>query len=595
MVRVALVGNPNVGKTTIFNYLTKQCQKVANWPGKTVDIRIGTCKFGAETIQFFDLPGIYDLNPMTEDERLVIDFLTNEKFDVIVQVVDSSNLERNLYLTTLLAERFNNLVVALTMKDVISSNKTVIDSNLLANAYDIPFCWIDWSNSDTIKEFIKTVLSVSTNEKPKKKLVSIDLPEDRYSKILSLTSDAKKINNDKIQRGFFQNLTDKIDLFALHPIFGLILFFVVIFLVFYISFHVAKPLSFLIDEAWNSLTGMLLSLIFPAWVASLFEKGIFPGIGIVIIFLPQITILLLLLYGLEDFGYFPRVAVLLDKYLRDLGLSGKSVIPFLIGFSCNVPAILYTRIIYEKKSKLVTALSIPLVSCSARLPIYTILIGVFFPHNEALYLFIIYSLSLTVALVTALIFNKGLGPREDFSVLELPLYKPPRLNNLLLQTKLTVKEFLQRAGTIIVYASVLLWILSTLPYGVDYGSENSIAGLIGATISPLFHPLGFSSWQISLSLLTGVFAKEVILSSLVTTYGLNPEELIYVLEKEFDRSSALAFIVFVLFYTPCIPTIAALHSEIKSLKIVVMALVYYFVIAYLLAFMVKVFTSVVVI
>ncbi|MFH1785975.1 MAG: ferrous iron transport protein B [Candidatus Micrarchaeota archaeon] len=583
MIRVALLGNPNVGKSSLFNSLTGQKQKVANWPGKTIECKKGICKVGGDDIEIFDLPGTYSLSPFSDDEKIVDETLKSVDFDVIIQIADSSNIERNLYLTLELLERTRKVVVALNMDDIATKEGMKIDEKKLSKIFGIDFVKIDARKKNTLGNLLLHAINVAKH--PKSKSEALQSPKARYKLIQKAVQESVSCKS-KINENWF----DKI---ALNQYLGPILFLLIMFSVFHLTFILSEPLSVLVDFVWGLPTSYFVEIIesidsLPNWIVSLLEDGIIAGVGSIISFFPPIAVMMFLLYFLEDSGYLARAVVVLDSLLKKFGLGGKAFIPLLLGTGCNVPAIMATRIIKDTKTKLITIFSIPFMSCSARLPVYVLFAGVFFPNNEANIIFFMYILGFVVAILNALLLKTFVFKKEDEELLiELPKYHWPYLKNLFIETKMSVEHFARRAGTVILIASVAIWFLSSAPYGVDYGSKESVAGIIGSTIAPLFSPLGFDSWQSGLALFNGMVAKEIVISSFATTYGVGEEaELSSLILQDFSTPSALAFMVFVLLYVPCFAAMGTIKSETKSWKMTILSAIYYIVVAYGISFLI---------
>lgn len=582
MARIALLGNPNVGKSSLFNSLTGNRQKVANWPGKTIECKKGVCRVGKEKLEITDLPGTYSLTPFSDDEKVVEEALEKTEFDALVQIADSSNLERNLYLTLELLDKTDKLVVALNMSDVATKEGLEIDEEKLSKLLGVNFVRIDARDKKTLGPLLVKVAQVSKKRakaKTARKASRVELVKGRYTLIQKAVDECVKKRKERQAKEWFDGI-------ALHPIIGPMLFLLVMYTVFQLTFFLSEPLTQGVEYAWGLAAEFVAAGVHdiafaPAWAASLIENGVIAGVGSVISFFPQIAVMMFLLYFLEDSGYLARVVVVLDGFLKRVGLGGKAFIPLLLGLGCNVPAILATRIVREEKTRLGAILSIPFMSCSARLPVYVLFAGVFFPGNEANVIFLMYILGFAIAIATALIVKKKLGNEEEELLIELPRYHWPFLKNVYLETRNSVESFAKRAGTIILAASIVIWFLSSAPYGVEYGSQESLAGALGGAVAPLFSPLGFSSWQSGLALLNGMVAKEVVISTLATTHGLGDETgLPEAIAAEFTAASALAFMVFVLLYVPCFAALGAIKSETGSWKTTALATAYYLLAAY---------------
>jgi len=583
MLRVALIGNPNVGKSSFFNSLTGETQKVANWPGKTIECKRGVCKVGLEEMELFDLPGTYSLSPFSEDEKVVQDTLDSVRFDAILQIADSSNLERNLYLTLELLEKTRKVVVALNMDDVAAREGLRINEKKLSDIFGVDFVKIDARNPKSLGALLVKIAEAAEKPAEKPGRVHTDV-KYRYQLIREAVGEAVTVRRELDGEWF--------DRIALHPFAGPVLFFAIMFAVFHLTFYFSEPLSSLVDLVWGAPMGLFVSWIqsldfFPSWFLSLINDGIISGVGSVVSFFPQIAVMIFLLYFLEDSGYLARVVVVLDGLLKRFGLGGKALIPLLLGFGCSIPAVMAARIVRDKRTRLIATLSTPFMSCSARLPVYVLFTGVFFPDNAANVIFLMYLLGFLVAVASALVFKSMLKKEDEELLIELPRYHWPYPRNLYIETKNGVVGFAKRAGTVIFAASVAVWFLSSAPYGVEYGSKDSAAGMIGSAIAPLFYPLGFSSWQSGLALFNGMVAKEIVVSSMATTYGLGDEaQLSHAIAKDFSAASALSFITFVLLYIPCFAAMGTIKGETGSWKITLLAAAYYLAVAYAAAFIV---------
>jgi len=587
--RIALVGNPNVGKSSFFNSVSGESQKVANWPGKTIEKRSALIRLDGKEIELTDLPGAYSLAPLSEDERIVLDAISSkEKFDAIIQIVNSSNLERNLYLTTDLLSRGENVVCAINFLG--PSGGQGIDEKALGKGFGIPFVKVDARKKESALQAIRLALESKGAFRKKSALFKrSDSPKRRYLAISGILKGAvkRKATTPKTSLDF--------DSFALNPILGPLLFLAIMFGIFHLTFLLSEPINSLFDLLFGAPAELAVELaeraqFLPKWFPSLLENGILAGLGAVISFLPQIATMSFLLYFLEDSGYLARAAAVLDSLLRRFGLGGKAIIPMLLGFGCNVPAIMGTRIIREERAKKIAILSIPFMSCSARLPVYVLFSGVFFPGKEAVAVFCLYVLGFAVALLSAYFMKplfsggEGAGEGRDILLIELPKYQFPYPKNLVVDTRESLRSFAERAGTIILGASVVMWFLASAPYGVEYGSKESLAGSIGGIFSPVFAPLGFDSWHASLAIINGMVAKEVVISSFATTYGTGEgAELSRRISDEFSPDAAVAFMIFVLLYIPCFAALGAIRSETGSWKTTFLASIYYVAVAYIFA------------
>ena len=637
-IRVALAGNPNSGKTTIFNALTGSHQKVGNWPGVTVEKKEGFFTHEGYKINVVDLPGIYSLSATSIDERIARDFLINEKPDVVVCIVDSSNLERNLYLAVELMEMGENVVIAMNMSDIAEDKGILVDEKALSSKLHTPvvktvankgigldelkdaiisayksstqgqskentpdFSLIKYPETvenaisqishllenysvkgnlrwiaikllegsiyfiqyikahygiNEIEEFIHKL--ASQIEEETKEEIMVLIIEKRYEFIRNLISSCTKVT--KVRRKSISEITDRV---VLNRFLGIPIFLLIMFLTFKLVFTVGSPLADLVSLFFDSLGGwttkLLESMYAPPFLTSLLVDGVINGVGSVIVFLPNILLLFFAISILEDSGYMARAAFVADKFMHSIGLHGKSVIPMILGFGCNVPAIMATRTLESEKDRILTILVIPMMSCSARLPIYVLFASVFFPGHEDPIVFSLYLIGILLAILVAKIAKTLFFKGETAPlIMELPPYRMPKLSNALREMWLRSKIFLLRAGTIIFGTVVLVWLLGSLPPGVEYASKSSYIGKLGKFIAPILKPAGFGFWQAAVALIFGLLAKEVVVGTLGTLLGSN---LSSVLPNYFNSLSAFSFMLMSLIYIPCIATIAVIKRE----------------------------------
>ena len=635
---VGLAGNPNVGKTTVFNRLTGMRQHVGNWPGKTVERAEGHFKHGGYEYDVIDLPGNYALSAHSMEEIVSRDFIVDDDSDVIINVVDAANLERNLYLTVQMMELGANMIMALNMNDFAKKKDHIIDIPLMSELLGFPVIEISAKDGDGFEELLTTVekqaskpidssAKLAYGDELKEHLGDLQSLIEKDSSLLDVPSvwtaikllERDSIVIEKVQKssqssaimaeadkvaGHLHDLydagaeevvanaryayinglmaeavkrpavekpttTDKIDRIVTNRILAPIIFIFIMFLLFHLTFTIATPFCDLIDEwfAWfgEYLAGALGNEI----LGSFLQDGIIGGVGGVIVFLPQIILMFLFLSILEDSGYLARAAFTLDKLMHSIvGLHGKAFIPMILGFGCGVPAVMATRTMENESDRLLSMMLIPFMSCTARLPIYSIFIGAFFVANQGLILLSIYLLGIVVALIVAGILKRTMfkGMSAPF-VMELPTYKVPSLKGVLLHTWEKTKGFLRKAGTIILGSAIVIWILSSVPFGVEYGSQESVLGMIGSAIAPVFAPLGFSTWQAGIAILTGLVAKEVVVSTFTTLGGLEEDDeegTIALVHDLFTPLSAYSFMAFCLLYVPCFAAIGAIKQETNS-------------------------------
>ena len=637
---VGLAGNPNVGKTTVFNQLTGMRQHVGNWPGKTVERAEGHFSHGSYDYDVVDLPGNYALSAHSMEEIVSRDFIVDDDSDVIINIVDAANLERNLYLTVQMMELGANLVMALNMNDFAKKKDHIIDIGLMSELLGFPVVEINAKNKDGFEELLTAVEDASKNpinssaklsygdelrehlgelqELIEKDNNLLDVPSvwtaikllerdtivtqkvqksSQSSAILSKTDEVAGHLHDIYNEGaeevvanaryaFIDGLmaeavkkpavekettTDKIDKIVTNRILAIPIFLVIMYAMFQFTYTLGAPFQDLIDEAFGMLAEWVGGFIANEYLASLICDGIIGGVGGVLTFLPIIILMFLFLSILEDCGYLARAAFTLDKIMHKLvGLHGKAFIPMILGFGCGVPAIMATRTMENESDRMLAMMLVPFMSCTARLPIYAIFIAAFFTENEGLALLSIYVLGIVVALIVAAILKRTLfkGLSAPF-VMELPTYKVPSVKGVLLHTWEKVKGFLRKAGTIILACSIVLWALSIFPLGVEYGSADSLLGMIGSVIAPIFAPLGFGTWQAAVAIIAGLAAKEVVVATFGTLAGMEEDDedgITSLVHDTFTPLSAFSFMAFTLLYTPCFAAIGAIKQETNSYK-----------------------------
>jgi ferrous iron transport protein B len=627
---LGLTGNPNIGKSTLFNALTGARQHVGNWPGKTVEKKEGTFTYKNKKIKLVDLPGSYSLAAYSEEETITTEFILKEKPDVVVQIVDTQNLERNLFMTIQLIELQTPLVLALNMADLAKKDGIEIDAKQLSILLNIPVVIIDAKRKKGINELMDAVVEQSSSDKRSKvkltygteidaklktnptrlekkssKNINNALANTRYGFIKGLSREV--IKRDKTRKK--QNISDSVDNLLMNKLLGIPLFLIVAWLMFQATFTLSGPfmdwIELLFGFIGETVSTLMTSWQSPAWVISLIVDGIIGGVGGILVFVPIIAILFLIMAILEDSGYMARVAYVMDKLMHRIGLHGKAFLPMILGFGCNVPGIMATRTLETKKDRLLTILINPFMSCGARLPVYALFAGVFFSAHQGWVIFSLYLLGVMVAIIMGFIFKKifSKGLSSPF-VIELPPYRWPSITGLLLHVWEKIWMFIKKAGTIILAFSVIIWALASFPAGVEYGSQESLAGQMGETISPVFEPLGFGNWQSSVALIFGFVAKEVIVGTFGTLYGVedisepgaigadasdmtvSASSLTDALQNDFTPLSAYAFMVFVLLYIPCMAVLAVVKRETNSWKWPLFMVAYTTGIAWILAFIV---------
>lgn len=652
MPNVALIGNPNTGKTTLFNSLTDKYAYVGNWTGVTVEKKVGTLKDSA--IQVVDLPGAYSLNPLTKDEAVVTTYLLHNRPDLILNITNASQLKRNLLLTIEVLERGIPVILILNMIDDLRRAGKAYNLDLIKDRLGCQVITTNARGHRGIKELRQQILNyqqvpqntfqldypamlqqairqateslvadfdyqpaaarwltiqfISQNKAirqfaTQKKLTPL-LSQQKYydaqkfadkiyntrlSFIEQLLKDAAETGQNKKQ----PELTSKIDKVVTNPILGLPIFAGIFFLMFKLSFDwVGTPLSdaldwFLSVPVSNTANHLLIELGAMPALRSLIVNGIIAGVGGVLAFIPQIFTLFACISLLEDSGYMARAALVTDRLMQFIGLNGKSFIPLIIGFGCNVTGIMAARTIEQPKERLVTTLIMPFMSCSARLPIYSLIVAAFFPKHQALIVLSIYFLGIVIALLVAKLYQTLFHVKErSVFIIELPEYHLPRLDIIWHGTWDKGKGFIKKAGTIIFAGTVLIWLLSSFgPSGFVTDSTRSFAALLGHSLVPIFKPIGIVQWQAISALFTGVLAKEVITSSMMVMFHTSSKAvLITALGQFMSPVAAYAMMAFVLLYIPCFATLATIKEETGSAKWMFFSIISSFIIAYVTAF-----------
>ncbi|UPA30729.1 ferrous iron transport protein B [Terrisporobacter glycolicus] len=580
MINVALLGNPNVGKTTVFNLLTGSDQYVGNWPGVTIEKKEG---YLDDNIKIVDLPGIYAMDTFSNEEKVSKDFLEQGNVDVIVNVVDASNLDRNLYLTTQLMKYNKPIVILLNMVDLAEAKGIKLDYDKLAknlNVTILPIVAKKKTGLQNIKSIIENASKARIN-------YPIDFGDETqtYKKIEEIISDATIVPSTKKK-----SISDRIDDVILNPILAYPIFIGILLLLFKFTFDwVGGPLQEWLGEAIEAyvmtpVDGMLANS--SLWFKSLIVDGVLGGVAGTLPFFPLIFTLFFGISLFEDSGYMSRAAFLMDKIMCKVGLSGKAFIPMVMGLGCSSPAIMATRTLESEKDRKITALISPLMTCGAKLPIYALFVAIFFPKHKALVTTGLYLLGVVVAILVALVLNKTVykTQAEPF-VLELPEYRVPTLSALLKNTWSKSKGFLIRVVTVMFAMSVVIWFLSSFNlHGFTENMNDSFLALFGKVIAPLFAPLGFTDWRISVSILTGLGAKEIVVNTMSVLFG---NDLAQVLPTVFTGVTALSFLAFSALYTPCIAALATMRKEYGN-KMMMISLSYQFILAWVVALLVNV-------
>lgn len=653
---LALAGNQNCGKTTLFNALTGSNQHVGNFPGVTVEKKEGSIKKYKDAV-LVDLPGIYSLSPYTSEEVVTRDFLVKDRPDAIINIVDATNLERNLYLTLQLMELNIPMILALNMMDEVRASGNTIHVKKLSQELGIPVIPISAAKGEGISDLLDTVIKTLKGDKtlprldfckgevhraihsiahiiedhaqaagypirfaatklvegdePMFKALDLDsgdihiidhiveqmeqdlgtdreaaLADMRYSYIEQLCAQCVV----KHQETREQLRSEKIDRLLTSKYLGIPIFLLIMMLIFWLTFSVlGAPLQDLLSGWIDSFTAFLESFLVrnqvTPWLISLLINGVCAGVGSVLSFLPIIVLLFFFLSLLEDSGYMARVAFVMDKLLRKIGLSGRSFVPMLIGFGCSVPAIMATRTLSSDRDRKMTIVLTPFMSCSAKLPIYGMITAAFFPEHPAIVMVSLYVLGIVVAILSGLLLKNTIfqGNSVPF-VMELPAYRLPDAKSVLLHMWEKAKDFLHKAFTIIFIASIVIWFLQSFDWRLNMVSDsaNSILASVGSIIAPLFTPLGFNDWRASTALITGFTAKESVVSTLTILTGASSDaQLSAMLTQIFTPLSAFSFLAFTILYMPCVAAFAASKRELGSMKQALLTAGYQTLVAYI--------------
>ena len=556
----------------------------------TVEKKVGHLQSGDCRIDLVDLPGIYSLTAYSQEEVLAGQFLRSGKPDVIINIVDAANLERNLYLTTQLMELNIPMVIALNMMDVAARRGDRIDCDLLGKLAGAAVVPVSASKGKGVAELLRAVLPALhkppvfhpvPHPAPGSKDPDLELVEARYRYIESLTHRAVRKHT-----AASKSVTERIDAVATNRILAIPLFFLAILCIFWLTFGSIG--SFLVQLVEQMITGKFSPAVSGAmraagtseWLRSLVVDGILAGVGAVLKFLPQILLLFLLLSLLEDSGYMARAAFIMDAPMRRIGLSGRAFVPLLMGFGCTVPAVMGTRILEREKDRRLTVLITPFMSCSAKMPVYSMFIAAFFVGKRPLVMFLLYAFGACMGILSALLLKNSVlkGEAAPF-VMELPDYRLPTPKSIWLHVRQRIQEFLQKAGTTVFVATVVIWFLQSLSTSLymTEDSSQSILAVFGKFLAPVFTLCGFGSWKPTVALLTGVVAKESIVSTMSVLYAGN---LTIALKENFTTLSACSYLIFVLLYTPCAAALSTIRRETASLKWAAASAFYQFAVAW---------------
>ncbi|AKG92602.1 ferrous iron transporter FeoB [Geoglobus ahangari] len=565
-MKVAMVGNPNVGKTTILNRLTGESHAVGNYPGTTVEVLTGRAKIDGTDVEFVDLPGIYSLDSFSRDEQIVKEFLTHERPDLILLVMSAASVERGIYLALRLSHLAIPMVIALNMVDEARRAGLEVDAGQLEGLLGVPVVSTVAVSGEGMDELRRAI--ASGGRVPK-------VMAEGEDEALNLAEELAR----RVTSAIGERATSSPDVVFTDTLLGIPVFLAVMWLVFRVTYDVASPfvdlIEVLLDTAKASLAG------YQHLAVRVLSDGVITGVGSVLIFLPNIFFLFAAISFLELTGFLPRAVIALDGVMSRFGLVGRSTVPLMLGFGCNVPAVMATRSIEDERSRKITILVLPFISCSARLPIYVLLSSALFPGFESMAIMFLYLLGMAVALTSALVLRKTVFGGEPDYVMEIPPLRWPSLRDVWTLSWGRTRHFLVKAGTVILAMSVVLWYLTSFP---SDSVESSYAGMIGKAISPLFSPFGWD-WRVAVAVVAGFVAKEVV----VETLGIVSEGSI---AGMLTQPQALALMVFTLLYVPCFATIATIKAE-EGWKFAAFTAAYTTVVAYLLAYVVYALVEVV--
>jgi ferrous iron transport protein B len=581
MKRIALLGMPNTGKSTLFNRLTGASARVGNWPGITVDLMSAKILLGGFMAELIDLPGIYDLHGFSDDEQVVRHFLVNNEVDLVFIVLNATQIDRQLSLALQIRSLGLPTIILLNMQDESKRAGISIDVPSMAAQIKMPIVEISGKYGDGCPVLLLKAGELLNENTPKTKVADVASRLEADNQI-EAEMHALVQNNVQIPTTLNNDTTDNIDKVLLHPWFGLPIFIAATFLLFQFIFTVGAPLqdamAWLFDITRTTLLDPLLSSA-PTWLSGLLLDGIYNGVSTVAAFVPIIVLFFLVMSMVEDSGYLSRAAFLMDALMAKLGLDGRGFVMVLMGFGCNVPALMGTRVM-----RLLTMLTIPLSLCSARLQIFIFMIAVLFkPSQAAWVMFSLYMMSLFTIFLTALIFKGRFKNNEPF-ILELPPYRFPTLRQIWLRGWQEVKHFLVRASKFIIFGVVMVWLLTNFPSNVPAASAQTYAGQIGTLFAPILDPIGIDT-QLAIALIFGFVAKEIVVGSLAVIYGLQGDALMSQMAQNLDWVQGMSFMLFSLIYTPCLSTIATLKSESKSSGFMWLSIVWSLGLAWVISFL----------
>ncbi len=585
MKRIALLGMPNTGKSTLFNRISGASARVGNWPGITVDLMSAKILIGGNIAELIDLPGLYDLHGFSDDEQVVRHFLSNNEVDLVLIVLNATQIDRQLSLALQIRSLGLPAILLLNMQDEAKRVGISIDTLTMSEQINMPVMLLSAKYGDgcpTALQAASLKISHGTHKM---------LPEEiarRLDADNQIETEMQAIVKNTVQIPIVleDETTDKIDKLLLHPWLGLPIFFASMLLLFQFIFTAGKPMQD--GMAWLLSEFRLLALepilsTAPVWLNGLLLDGIFNGVGTVAAFVPIIILFFLVMSMVEDSGYLSRAAFLMDAFMAKLDLDGRGFVMVMMGFGCNVPALMGTRVMRSRGMRLLTMLIIPLSLCSARLQVFLFMIAALFkPSQAAWVMFSLYMMSFFTIFLTAILFKGQFKNKEPF-ILELPPYRFPTLHQIWLRGWQEVRYFLNRATKFIIFGVVMVWILTNYPANVPPASAGTLAGQIGSFFAPVLNPIGIDT-QLAIALIFGFVAKEIVIGSLAIIYGMQGDALMQQMAQNLDWVQGMSFMLFTLIYTPCLSTIATLKSESKSSGFMWLSILWSLLLAWLISF-----------
>ena len=584
MKRIALLGMPNTGKSSFFNRFTGASARVGNWPGITVDLMTSKLIIGDTYVQVIDLPGIYSFHGFSEDEKVVRDFLEHNAIDLVLIILNATQLDRQLPFAMQIIRLGLPSVLLLNMADEARETGMVINTERLSAELSVPAVLLSAKYGGGFDAALQTIrAAIATNAPSAMGQLQAGFVADH-----EIETGASRILESSVTTAprMTRSLTAKIDQALLHPWLGLPIFFLLLFLLFQFIFTLGKPLQDGVAWLLTELRDRGLEPLMADWpplLKGLLLDGIYNGVGTVAAFVPIIVLFFLVMTLIEDSGYLSRAAFLMDALMARLGLDGRSFVMLLMGFGCNVPALMGTRVMRSQALRLLTMLVVPFSLCSARLQVFLFMTAALFTSQEApAVLFSLYLLSFASALLTALIFKRQYVSNEPF-VIELPPYRLPTGRQVLLRGWHEVRHFLRRASKFITAGVVAVWLLTNLPQGVPAGGSDTLAGHVALFFAPVLSPIGIVS-QLSLALIFGFVAKEIVVGSLAAIYGLEGDALMGLMAQKLDWVQGYSFMLFTLIYVPCLSTIATLRNEAKSTRFMLMSVFWSLALAWVTCF-----------